>query len=1059
MLLLVPNAGLLAEETMATVRGTVRAPKSVAILETLVVAKNVETGRSRAASIGAEGKFEILELPPGAYLVQASQAGYVSRMQKEVELRAGQVVQLAFVLESLSGTQRQETQNDDGDDDQNDQDDRNAGEPDISSSAVDSRISESQLAGLPLNGRSYSQLATLQGGVSDPFAGSSSRGGGSGGLTISGGRPTANTFLLDGTNIMNTTNQVPRSAAGVQLGSDAILQVHVFAANYGAEYGRGSGGVLNSITRSGTPQWHGTFFEFFRNSNLDARNFFDPGPEPTPFKRNQFGSTITGPVLKDRTFFMASFEGLRDRLTETIIDHFPDELARQGIIVERDGTVREVDVHPRVKPYLELYPPLNGPSLGRGVGENAASQFLPTNENFFTVRVDHKISGRDSFFARYSFDDATSHRSESSFLFKTQINSRQQYLTLVESHVFNPQVLNAFRFGFTRPIQAWHTISSIAIPESLFFVDGSPGFGQISVPGFSDFGPNRILPAGNIMNTFQFADDLLMHKDNHSLQLGFNLHRYRWNASSHANQGGVWSFNSLESFLRAGPEGTALTVGLPGSNNSHAYRQTLVGFYLQDSYRVNSSLRFNFGLRYEFVSMLNDDLDRTVFLADLVRDREVRIGPYLESNPSPRAPAPRLGVVWSPWGSRDTVLRAGFGIYHDQFLAYVMSRQKASAPFYKTVIRNNFNSSEIFPNAVTAATGEPFQAQILDYQNATTPVVFRYNFAIQQPLPGGWQLQASYVGARGNHLYRVYEANLFPVPITRADGSLCFPPDAAANLPYHPACPAVPSRDAGPVNPAIGSIKLINSDAQSFYNSFRFSASKTLGSGISLRSSYTYSKSVDDGSALGELSEQYGLARTLERGLSDFDIRHRFVVNYFYTAPLGAGRRWLRSGVLGQAFGGWRLGGIVSWRTGTPFSPGIRVRTPGFLFAAKRPNLLPGRSNNPVLGGPNRYFDSSVYAVPEPGTLGNTGRNTITAPSVLGMDISLQREFLLDARRRLQFRAEIFNLLNHPNFSGLSGGSAVVFSGESGRPNPTAGRIKQTITTARQIQFALRFSF
>ena len=225
-----------------------------------------------------------------------------------------------------------------------------------SASSPAEQISEIQLSGLPLNGRSYNQLATLQAGVSDPSGGSASRGGGSGSLTVVGGRSTSNNFLLDGTNIMDAQNQVPRSAAGVQLGSDAVLEVQVLT-SFGPEHGRGSGGVLDSITRSGTAQFHGTLFEYFRNSKLDARNFFDPGPEPTPFKRNQFGATVTGPVWKDQTFFMASFEALRDRLTETKVNFFPDALSRQGILTGCSGEViQTLEVHPKIQPYLALYP-------------------------------------------------------------------------------------------------------------------------------------------------------------------------------------------------------------------------------------------------------------------------------------------------------------------------------------------------------------------------------------------------------------------------------------------------------------------------------------------------------------------------------------------------------------------------------------------------------------------------------------------------------------------------------------------------------------------------------
>ncbi len=1005
-------------------------------------------GLSRTVSSDAEGQFEIQRLVPGTYEVQASQAGFVSRLQEGLELGAEQLVTLDLVLERDSGDQERTAQG--------------AG-TDRESSAINAgQISESQLVGLPLNGRSYSQLATLQAGVSDPFAGSSSRGGGSGGLTVAGGRSTSNAFLLDGTNIMDTANQVPQSAAGGQLGSDAVLQVQVFSSNYGAEYGRASGGVLNSISRSGTPEFHGTFFEFFRNSKLDARNFFDPGPEPTPFKRNQFGFTLTGPVVKERTFFMGSFEGLRDRLTQTEIDFFPDELARQGIITDTAGKVlRTVPVHPDVKPYLRLYPLPNSVRAGGGIQQNAAPQFLPTNEIFFTVRLDHQISERDSLFARYTFDDATSHGSQASFIFTTLNNSRQQYLTLVETHIFNPRLLNSFRVGYTRPVLAQESSSSIEIPRSLFFVPDAPQFGWIDVPGLTPFGPQRITPQDRIMNTFQFADDLVAQRGSHALKSGFEIHRYRWEVFSGSDKGGSWSFNSLESFLQGGPEGTTLTVALPGSDNKKALRQTLLGFYLQDRYTVSSRLQFNLGVRYEFATLIHDKDGKTSFLPDPVRDSEVQVGPFLKNNPSLRNLSPRLGISWSPGNSGNTMLTGGFGIYYDQILEYAVDQPKSTLPFFRKAVRTNFDSSGSFPDAVAAAAGTPLEARSMDYRHTTNPMVLRYNFTLQQQLPGGWRARASYVGARGNHLFRGYEANLFPVPEIRKDESLFFP--AACPPPGETAIPDC-RPDAGPVNPAFGGISILNSDAQSFYNSLQLSADKSLSRGISLRASYSFSKSVDDASShsfhsfLGG-SSQYGLMRTLDRGLSDFDVRHRLVINYFYTPPLGSGGRWLRSGFLSQVFGGWRLGGIMRFRTGVPYTPVVNARSPGFLFAASRPNLLPGRSNNPILGAPEQYFDPSVYSLPPPGTLGNVGRNTITAPSVFTMDISLQREIVLDAKRQLQFRAEFFNLPNHTNFNRNTAGSTIIFSGASGRPNPVAGRLTGTTTTARQIQFALRFSF
>ena len=1032
---------------MALLHGTVKDHSGVPIPEAIVTATNLSTGQNNSTRSNPTGEFEIADLASGVYQLQVSRTGFQTRASQRLTLTAGQPVTVALLLEQSSGTQSQTSPG------------REAGAAESSSANVSNAISESQLAGLPLNGRSYSQLATLQGAVSSPFAASASRGVGGGGLSVAGGRSTSNTFLLDGTNIMDASNRVPRSAAGVQLGSDTIFRVRVYSTTYSAEYGRGSGGVLNSITRSGTPEWHGSFFEYFRNSKLDARNFFDPGAEPTPFKRNQFGFALTGPVRKDTTFFMASFEGMRDRLTETSVDFFPNALARQGIITDATGKeIRRVSVSPRVKPFLDLYPMPNLGPTGNGVNENRTSVFLPTSENFLTIRLDHKISGRDSLFVRYTFDDAASHSTQPMFLFRRLSESRQQYFTLVASHVASPQVVHSFRFGFTRPVANDRGITSIDLPESSFFVQDAPEFGMLSVAGISPFGFTGGTPLGKTMGSFQFAYDILAQKASHALKLGVQAHLYRWSTFTNFNRGARWSFSNLESFLNAGADGTTkLDVSLPGSDNKKFFRQTLLGFYVQDDYQVASRIQLNLGLRYEFTSLIREKSERTSALLDVVRGSDVQIGPLIANNPSLLNFAPRIGFTWSPGASGNAVLSGGFGIYYDQLLEYLVDQVKNTLPFFKQAVRTNFDSSTTFPDAVAAAQGVSLMARTLDYRNTSTTMVFRYNLALQHRLANGWNFRSSYVGARGNHLFRTYETNLFPVPVTRPDGSLFLPPNE------------------GPVNPAFGSIVLINSDAQSFYNSLQFSAQKSFSRGSSLRANYTWSKSIDDTSrhTFGSV-EQYGPERTLDRALSDFDVRHRLVTSYFFVPPLGSGMRFWNSGILKHLFGGWRIGGIVSLRAGAPFSPGNNVRTPEFLFTPSRPNLLPGQSLNPTegvtagctgiptgqrLGTRERYFDPCVYAIPEPGTLGNAGRNTIISPSVFNMDISLQKAFPLDSRIRLQFRTEFFNLLNHTNLDPRNGPPPFVFTGRTGRRNPIAGRIVGTTTTSRQIQFALRLSF
>lgn len=931
--------------------------------------------------------------------------------------------------------------------------------------AATSMISESQLSGLPLNGRSYSQLATLQAGVSDSSASSASRGTSGGSLSMSGSRNTSNHFLLDGTSIMNAENSLPRSAAGVQLGSDAVMQVQVYSAGYSAEYGRSSGGVMNSITRSGSNELHGMGFWFLRNSQLDARNFFDRDANPPPFKRNQFGASLSGAMAKDRSFFLVSFEGLRDRLTETNVSFWPDAEARRGNL----GPSRPlIPVAPSVRPYLNLMPLPNDRNEGGGIGRHVAPQYLPTTEDYLTLRLDQKITDRDSLFARYTFDDAEGEESQGSHLFKTVAETRQQYLTAVGTHIMNLRALVSFRFGYTRPSDVSYGVSLAGIPSALNFVPSWPIFGMISIPGLSNFGLNTNIPRSDSMDSFQFGSQMIVQQGPHALKFGTDLHRYRWDIYSDWQKGAQWSFNNLEGFLQAGPVGTGLNVALPGSDNRRLFRQNLFGFYLQDEYRFRPRLQISMGLRYETATRIVDAKQHNVFLRDLYRDAVVEYGDLFSRNPNLKNFSPRLGFTWSPWERRETMISAGAGIYYDTVLGYVANSRRTSDPFYQLSVSPNLNAASFFPVALNGPVGGPYLVQVFDYEHMHAGVVYRHNLTVQQPLPGGWRLQASYVGSRGNHLLRRFEANQFPLPDVQPDGSLFFPRDAATDNPVRG------------INRAFGSITVISSDAQSFYNALQVSANKSLGDRLSVQASYTYSKSVDD-TSVGQQTNtgQYGWDRTMDRALSDFDIRQRMTLSYFATLPFGSGQPFLKNGAGGKIFGGWRLGGIVSLRNGAPFSAGASVRYAGYLFAAQRPNLIAGGENNPTsgvsagcgpvnaagrqvvapgteLGTPDQYFDPCMFSAPAAGRVGTAGRNTLIAPYIFSMDLSVQRDFLLDSKRRLNFRAELFNVPNHPNFSSPS---TTVFSGQLGNQTSTAGKITRTSTTSRQIQFALRFSF
>ena len=751
---------------------------------------------------------------------------------------------------------------------------------------------------------------------------------------------------------------------------------------------------------------------------------------------------------------MGTFEAMRDRLTVTETSILPSAQMRALAV-------------PSVRPYIDMYPIPNLGPIGDGaIGRNVAPVFLPTNDTYWALRVDHKISDLDSVFVRYAFDDATSVSAGDLYLFRSEGKTRQQYLTLVESHFFTLHTINAFRFSYTRPVDYTDVLYSIDIPRSLYFIPTAPNFGQITIPGVATFGPGNTFPDGSKQNSFQFADDIVAQRGAHALKFGVDVHRYRWDIFNSNSKGAIWAFNSLENFLQAGPEGTELTVALPGSDNQKALRQTLAGFYIQDGWRFTSRLRLDLGFRYEVASIIKEKDGRTSFLPDWVHDTALQNGPILGHNPSLKNFSPRVGFSWSPRRNDTLLVNGGFGIYYDPLLEYVVDPQKNSAPYYKRVLTPNFDASRIFPDTVAAAglvsSATPFGAAVMDYHHIANPYLMRYGFTLQQSLPGPLTLRASYVGARGNHLFRGYEANLYPKPVLRPDQSIFLPPNS------------------GPINPAFNAIGLTGSDAQSFYNALQLSASIGPKSGFSTQGNYTFSKSVDDASvpassSTTNYSRQYPFMRTLDRGLSEFDIRHRLSVNYFYAIPAGRGQRWWKSGVLSQILGNWRLGSVLSFRTGTPFHPMVNIRTPGYLFAANRPNLRAGASNNPIdgvstgcggvvqvgeeLGGPDRYFDPCAFSPTPAGTLGTVGRNTVVGPSVFTMDLSLQKEVVLNGDRRLQFRAELFNVPNHPNFAAPSRGAITIFSGSSGRLNPTSGAIFRTATTSRQLQFALRLAF
>jgi outer membrane receptor protein involved in Fe transport len=1012
-----------AQTVGASIQGAITDANGAAVPNATVEVRNVGTGVVHTVGGDAEGRYRVPLLPPGDYEVRVTASGFQPALRRGVSLAVGQdaVADVALTIGQIETTVTVEGA---------------ATTVNTISAALSGLVTRQEIRDLPLNGRSFQQLALLQTGVAAALAaGSDPVGGRTPKISINGARPEQNNFLLDGTDINNVYNKTPGSVAGVLLGVEAVLEFQVLTNAYSAEFGRSAGGVINAVTRSGQNRFNGSLFEFHRNSAFDAKNFFDPADKEIPaFKRNQFGGAIGGPIRKDKTFFFAAYESLIERLGVTGVSAVPDADARQG----RLPGGRAVTLHPAIPAYLQTFFPLpNGRNLGGGVAEYLFTESQPTNEHFVQGRIDHQLSSRDTVWGRYTFDNGNVDRQPSNKppIAFTKERSRNQYLTLEHQHTFASGMLNTARFGFNRSVQEADNVRTVDIPANLAFVPGEPP-GYISISGVvTELGGDFRLPRLDRLNNFQWGDTLFLTRGAHALKFGAQGQRIQFNQNTVSQRGGVLNFDNLELFLQG--RARSADVALPGLVDPvRGYRQSLFGFFVQDDYKFRSNLTFNLGLRYEFATVPTEVNGKISNLRN-VTDSQLTVGDPWHNNPSLKNFAPRIGVAWDPFGDGKTSVRAGFGIFYDEILPkYYFFSGSLNPPFTTRTSINNppfpIITQGFNPNAPIRA-----QLQTVNF-DLQTPYVMQFNLSMQRSLPGDVDVTVAYAGSRGNHLIRIGDANLAPESIVNGVKT------------YNPT--------AGRRNPNFTGIFQRVTDAQSFYHSAQLSVIKRYSAGLRAQLSYTFSRSVDDSSGINSQDfgnvVQYGLDwydRTIDRGLSAFHVKHNLTFNWTYDLPFGRSLK----GLSGALVKGWQLNNITAIRSGTPFTVRLGFNRSGNLnttsFSAnERPNLKPGASSNPVLGGTDRYFDVNAFDLPPVNTRGTLGRNTLIGPGSVNVDASLGKSFALGESRSLLFRAEVFNLPNHPNFAVPSG--QIAFT-------PTAGRITSTVTTSRQIQLGLKFTF
>jgi hypothetical protein len=1080
LLTVVLNMGVFrtAEAQVAggTILGSVTDPSGAAVASTQVTIKNVATGVTRSVPTNNDGLYAAPNLVPGDYEVAVEAAGFASSVVGGIGLTVGESREINVALKIGQNTNKITVAVEISD-------------VQLESSALGNVVDSHTVVDLPLNGRDWTSLTLLEAGVAQISTqkalgiGNDRPNRGLGvDITIGGNRPQGNNYRLDGVSINDYTSGAPGSITGGVMGVDAVKEFSVITSNAPADYGKTSGGVINAVSRSGANTIHGSAYEFIRNNAFDALNFFkskdSSGHTITPpFRRNQFGGSVGGPVIKDHTFFFADYEGLRQSLSSTSNITVPTATARTGALI--GGTVV---VNPLVAPFLAcsasscLFPLPNGTITG-DTGTYSFVSKQPTTEDFATGRVDHRISASDSLLGSYVFDKAQVSNPDAYDIKVNGNQSRRHTVAIEESHVLTPALLSTTRFGFNRDVViANSTLSAInpAAANLAFGFDPGRPAGIITVgSGVSQFsgGLGAIGEYHFHYNSFQFYEDLYWAHNKHSLKVGFSAERIHDNQFTRGSSpNGFYTFGSLSQFLTNNPSSFATRLG--ASFTPRDLRQTLFSGYVQDDYKLLSNLTINAGVRYEMSTVPTETRNQLATLVDFT-DAGPRIGSPYFSNPTLRNFAPRVGFSWDPFKTGKTTFRGAFGMYDVLPLPYQFELLTLlSAPFTEggnaTVVPGDF------PTLAYAKAAAPTRLRYGYVQpNPHRSYVEQWSFNIQRELFPSFTLTTGYVGSHGVHLpYHTDDINdIQPAALTAA--GYIWPTTVGG----------------GPrlfTNTNVqGQVSANTWTAVSTYHALNVEAIKRLSHGVQIQGSYTFAKSIDTSSS-GIAGDTFGNSVSslpffdprLRRGLSDFDNRHVLAANALWQIPgptsWDGAPKWVASG--------WQIGGIFTLSGGLPFTPIIggdplglssadnyafpnrtagcnavdsNFKRDGLLYL--HPNCFTLPMQTPAIAAQCRLFGSIAGTCAN--LLGNGGRNSVIGPGVRDLDFSLFKNNpipWISETFNVQFRWEIFNIANHANFEPPAPAARQIFT-STGALNPTAGLLSATSTNSRQMQFALKF--
>ncbi|MBV9158835.1 MAG: carboxypeptidase regulatory-like domain-containing protein [Acidobacteriaceae bacterium] len=1063
-------------QVSGTLSGTVTDQSGAIVPSATVVANSVELGTNRVSITDTAGRYEFGSLNVGSYELHVTRQGFAEEIRTGIHLVVGQNATVDFQLRVGDATQRITVSGD-------------APMVETTTADISGLAGANEIKNLPLNGRSYDLLLTLNPGVVN-FTSAKTGGVGVSNSTagnnfaVSGNRPQQNLFLLNGVEFTGAAenNMQPGGTSQLLLGVDAVREFNVLRNTYGAEYGKRPGAQVVLVTQSGSNQAHGSLYEFLRNNALDARNFFDGNSVPG-FQRNQFGGVVGGPIQKDKTFAFLNFEALTQHLHQTGVDLVPDNIARSGFLPCKIVTPAP---HPcpasglvfvGSSPLLSAWPvaTAGAPDFG-GISEAFNNPLQTIRDDFGTARVDRVLSEKDMLSGIYTIDDSADFTPTSTNLYSTDTESlREQVASMTETHVFSPAVLNQAIIGYSRAAYFFTGEPTPGTPAASLpgFLAGDP-IGALVVGGSAASNPTAQLGlagsnnGSNLhvnRNLFTYEDQVSLTKNGHQITIGAWLQRVQSNETLALSQYGQATLTSLQTLL----QGVASSLLYDPAATEMGWRAWLGAWFIGDNFRPGSRLTISLGFRGESSSGWNEVYGRAAnytYPGGVISNEPRVENSVFTVNRATFLPQPRIGLSWSPFnGLRKTVVHAGFGIYNDlqDALGY---RTDQNAPFNPTYSLPNARVSDL---PVISSAAVPAKAKLVPggvQPDLQTPTLVSWSARIEQALTDNTALTLGYVGSHGYYELIGIDANEpFPVICPSSPCPATYPanfPAGLAGTPVPPGTYYVPT--AIRANPTLANTWTYFSEGDSSYNALQVDVKHRFSGGLSLRGAYTWSKTIDDGDSLnattsgGEpalASNPFNLRS--DRGLANFDVRNVGVISSTYSLPFGRDARFHNNstGFANFLISGWNVDSIVTLQGGFPFTPQLSYNPSnnGDTRNPVRPFVNPAFTGPIILGNPSRWFNPAAFLAPpnNSGFYGNLGRDTLIGPGLAVWDLSFLKDTRVSERTNLQFRAEFFNVLNRANFNTPN---AIVFTPAG--VSPTAGVITSTSTSSRQIQFALK---